>query len=393
MNNNFRFRDTGNVFLITFVAFTAASAVLSLIFGMVYTDNGREIPLAAEICLYLANPIVFIAVPWLFAYRRGVSFTRAAKLRKGFTPAQAGIVVLLSFACIAAFLPITNTFLDLLELTGFKLDLPFMDTQSSAGAFFLGLLLMCVLPALGEEFFMRGAVLNAAEQRRDYSHAILLTASLFSLMHGNPIQTVHQFLLGMVLAYLTLSSRSLWPAVLLHFTNNFLALVLDYPLNWFVSATGIDRLPLDSLLAVRYVVRIVSAVLGCVIVLYLLKKFTKSVLKTVRPSSEEVIDMVENEDGVYVAESRREARMRERANDFAQSFRDIAGIFRRGGVRAAYDSVNDTIKRLRPEDDPYEFAPLFRGERLTRSLRWAYGILIFSWIAMLVAGYTDLLVL
>ena len=60
---------------------------------------------------------------------------------------------------------------------------------------------------------MRGVVLNAASRKRDYSYAILITAGMFSLMHGNPIQTVHQFLLGAVLAYVVLVSKSLWAGI------------------------------------------------------------------------------------------------------------------------------------------------------------------------------------
>lgn len=85
----------------------------------------------------------------------------------------------------------------------------------------MGLLLLAVLPAFAEEFLMRGVVLNAASRKRDYSYAILITAGMFSLMHGNPIQTVHQFLLGAVLAYVVLVSKSLWAGIFLHFFNNF----------------------------------------------------------------------------------------------------------------------------------------------------------------------------
>jgi large-conductance mechanosensitive channel len=47
-------------------------------------------------------------------------------------------------------------------------------------------------------------------------------------MHGNPDQTIHQLLLGIMLAYMVWETRNIWVSILVHFFNNFLAITITY---------------------------------------------------------------------------------------------------------------------------------------------------------------------
>ncbi|HHW45361.1 MAG TPA: CPBP family intramembrane metalloprotease [Clostridiales bacterium] len=89
--------------------------------------------------------------------------------------------------------------------------------------YFLGL---CVVPALVEEFAMRGVVMGSLRRFGD-GFAIFVSAMLFGIMHGNLIQAVFAFILGLILGYMTVASGSIWTAVTLHFLNNFLSLVIS----------------------------------------------------------------------------------------------------------------------------------------------------------------------
>ena len=48
------------------------------------------------------------------------------------------------------------------------------------------------------------------------------------LMHGGPDQTIHQFAIGIVLGVAFVVSGSLWVPIIIHFTNNFVALTMAY---------------------------------------------------------------------------------------------------------------------------------------------------------------------
>ena len=77
-------------------------------------------------------------------------------------------------------------------------------------------------PALLEEFAFRGVVLSAMRKFGDWP-AILLSAILFSLMHGNFVQIPFTIFFGVASGVITVVTGSIWPAVFVHFANNLLA--------------------------------------------------------------------------------------------------------------------------------------------------------------------------
>lgn len=87
-----------------------------------------------------------------------------------------------------------------------------------SGAFF---------PALVEEFAMRGVLLGVLKKHFGNGTAIIVSAIIFGAMHGNLQQIPFAFMLGLYLAYMTVYTGSLLPAILLHFINNFFSFALD----------------------------------------------------------------------------------------------------------------------------------------------------------------------
>ena len=90
---------------------------------------------------------------------------------------------------------------------------------------------VAVLPPLLEEFLFRGALLQSFRVFGD-GFAILLSALMFALLHGNLIQAPNAFLMGIGLGFFAVVSHSLWVSILIHFVNNASAVILDlmYPL-------------------------------------------------------------------------------------------------------------------------------------------------------------------
>lgn len=84
---------------------------------------------------------------------------------------------------------------------------------------------MAIMPAIGEEIFMRGTVFPGLATRNIW-FGVLMSGLFFSLMHANPVQTVHQFGLGIVLALVVALSGSIWASVIVHFINNLISLTL-----------------------------------------------------------------------------------------------------------------------------------------------------------------------
>ena len=91
----------------------------------------------------------------------------------------------------------------------------------------LNLFVVAVLPAILEEMVYRGFLLQALRRYGD-GMAILVSAVLFGLMHGNILQIPFAFLIGLVMGFLVVQTGNIWMAVALHFTNNAIAVLLDY---------------------------------------------------------------------------------------------------------------------------------------------------------------------
>ena len=92
-----------------------------------------------------------------------------------------------------------------------------------------GLLLLALIPAVCEEVAFRGYILSALERGHPTRSAILLSAILFGFMHvliSLFAQLFNATLLGIVLGWLAVRSRSLLPGIVFHFLNNGLAVAI-----------------------------------------------------------------------------------------------------------------------------------------------------------------------
>lgn len=88
------------------------------------------------------------------------------------------------------------------------------------GEFLKKLTLFCLLPAVAEEIYFRGFCQTTFEHRLGVTPAILLSALLFALAHGNMWYLHLYFGLGCFLGWIYAKSGSLWPAIAAHFLNN-----------------------------------------------------------------------------------------------------------------------------------------------------------------------------
>ena len=92
------------------------------------------------------------------------------------------------------------------------------------------LLVMAIVPAIGEELFFRGFIQNTFLGFFKNSHlAIIFTSILFSLIHFDLVGFLPRFFLGAILGYMFFISKSLWIPILAHFINNAMAVIISYP--------------------------------------------------------------------------------------------------------------------------------------------------------------------
>lgn len=88
------------------------------------------------------------------------------------------------------------------------------------------LILIVLLPAICEEIAFRGVLLSGLQRHLPQLQACLLVGFAFAMFHFDTARFLPTFVLGTVLALLTLRSQSIYPAMAWHGLNNGLALGL-----------------------------------------------------------------------------------------------------------------------------------------------------------------------
>lgn len=84
-----------------------------------------------------------------------------------------------------------------------------------------------LLAPICEELVFRGAVLRALLQWTSHHwSAIAISAVLFALVHFNPAQMPHAFLVGLLLGWLYYRTDSIVPGIVYHWVNNSVAYVV-----------------------------------------------------------------------------------------------------------------------------------------------------------------------
>ena len=102
--------------------------------------------------------------------------------------------------------------------------------MNTLGDLFFNLLVIAIIPAIGEELLFRGYLQQKMTQWLGRPHvAIIVTAFLFSAIHMQFQGILPRFALGLVLGYLFYWSGSLWLPIIAHFLNNAIAVTFAYP--------------------------------------------------------------------------------------------------------------------------------------------------------------------
>ncbi len=104
----------------------------------------------------------------------------------------------------------------------------FLDTITLKG-FITNIIMICILPAIGEELLFRGIFQRLfIEWTKNVHVGILLAAFLFSFIHMQFFGFLPRLLLGVYFGYLFAWSRSIWLPVIVHFFNNAFAVIYYY---------------------------------------------------------------------------------------------------------------------------------------------------------------------
>ena len=217
-------REGGVAYSLAALLALLISLVLSIIVGAV---SGGQTP-TADWYLYLGYllPQVAIAATCVVYLRR-----TKQPVKEFYRPAKwyyFPIALLLQFGLLFSLNFLNDYFIDFLEYFGYKASMESTIPTLTGWNLLPAILVIALLPAIFEESLFRGVIFGSMEKSGwGTLKAVLLSGALFSLFHGNPEQTIYQFLCGAAFALLAQRSGSILPGILAHFLNNAVILSLS----------------------------------------------------------------------------------------------------------------------------------------------------------------------
>lgn len=201
---------------VIFVIFLAASTGIGLGIGVVNELAGINNLSPGN---FIGYNVSMLFVIW-FAWRNRVQHGDRA-LRYGGVPSLLyPLLILLTVSLSVVIDPLTN----MIPMPEFMEKLFAMLATRDIWTF----LMVGITGPILEETLFRGIILEGFLTRYRPGKAIFWSALLFGLFHMNPWQFIPGFLIGLLLGYIYLKTRSLIPVILVHMVNNSFSYLIMY---------------------------------------------------------------------------------------------------------------------------------------------------------------------
>lgn len=191
----------------------AGGLVVFAFFSAIYFFGVLRVPLGGVLMQSLIFGLAPLVIAWLLKFNITLSFN----LRKTNLRSLVGSILI-------------GLCLPLVALTVVSL-IPFPEKSQGEFTFLIDKLLLKggwplliaffgLMPALFEEWFFRGIVLNGLRKALPPFWAVALTSVVFGLIHLNPIQIVFAFVVGGIAGAALIRSGSLLNSIIIHFLYN-----------------------------------------------------------------------------------------------------------------------------------------------------------------------------
>ncbi len=218
--------------LLTIVPWILITVVLNNVSGRPVrnTPLSLQADFTAALITFFVSSLVegaFLIAPFYFAsraFRPVATRTRLALKALGFRRFQAGVafswILLLSFVIFGA-----NALYGYLIQT-FHLPLQTNDqvilmfSKNAPLTTYATLIVAVFVAPVCEEVFFRGFVFAGLLRGMPVGWAIILSALIFAVAHGDPGSFAVLLIIGLALAFLRWRTKSLWPGIILHTLNN-----------------------------------------------------------------------------------------------------------------------------------------------------------------------------
>ena len=115
------------------------------------------------------------------------------------------------------------------DLSIFGLETMYSDMKTGSTSILehiVYIIAVSVVPAVTEELVYRGCIMGRLRKYGD-GFALITSAILFGMMHGNFTQAPFAFVVGLAAGWTVIYTNSIFPAMIIHWLNNFMSVIAD----------------------------------------------------------------------------------------------------------------------------------------------------------------------
>ncbi len=187
-----------------------------------FLDQAKGGNVAANFALDTTGVLLGFGLVWLFLRKYNVGW-KAVGWRRVSVLKTIGYLI----GILVAFLVLAQ-----LAFVVVKLLVPGFDpNQPQANEFTTGagtnpnlaIIALVLLPPVFEETIFRGFMFPAIAKRTGLVWGAVLSSMIFGIAHGQPNLFVYTTILGLLLCFMYVRTKSIVPGILLHMVNNYLA--------------------------------------------------------------------------------------------------------------------------------------------------------------------------
>lgn len=215
--------------LLAAVLLVTANTLLERFLGISFVEMANGNAWTVFFVFLVQNAVLLLAL-WFFCIKRYKPSLALLGFR-AVKPGAAAILVVAAFLLNLAITALYNTFSSYyqFDLPGYGIQEPHLPIfgANPTGMILLVIVAVIIAPVI-EEVFFRGFLQQAFTKRFGLNRGLLLASLIFAIAHFEFQVLIPIFILSLLLGWMFIRSRSIWPGIIFHAVNNIMALVIEF---------------------------------------------------------------------------------------------------------------------------------------------------------------------
>jgi hypothetical protein len=260
-------------------------AMVAIQFLMVFIGIYDTLPLV------LGTQLSVLLIPVIGVCIAGIDVRETFRIRRVSlkTVVFALLIILCSYPVVA--------FLNMLSMLFVENAVAETATALYQDGFFISMVVMALLPAIGEEFLMRGVVYRSYRKKSPVL-AWILSAVIFGLLHMNFNQMPYAIYLGLLMVIMMEATDSIITPMLMHFFMNGISTMSGYFSDAVLETTQDAAYASEGVLETSDGVRLALLSIG-ILALIMIPLILLIIRATFRANGRKLSDMFKKEEEPY----------------------------------------------------------------------------------------------